>query len=1016
MKKFLFAFSLILLSLLVGIGCLFYPPVQKALFLGVLGERWGKVELESIQWGLDGIQLENFSVKNDDFSVFWERLLVETSLMDWLKGDLLTLENIFWQGAKVNFSRVKDWKSLREKYLGTADQPSQAFLGYLKSLEKIPLFSMGNCFIDLAIHLPKNRVIKLTVKEKSQQGLSLSLEEPVALWRFQGGVDWERTDRGQWEIVTVLGKLVDSQDRVLVTKGTLSADQEKEHYQLEWNAPDYPSFSGKLWVESDLRSQQVAFHTTGLLPFSVVKMGLPMLDEIGSFTSLSWNGKGTGARGEKGLVVALGEGQFSLRGFEDEVISTTLLQPFPLTLDLNQIPKGEFLEIEIKNQLLDPLSKRLDSVAISGLVQSLGCRVSHYDGNFSVVPLSPWKGRIDKLFLGDSMVLKAVSFSTSPTIELKGFSTLAIFSDQTVLGEKTPEMFSGSFQLSCDWGLLGGIENTKLDFKGSGDVGLLGKQPLFSKPVGAMKGSYKIEGNLAKYANNLDSDLTLEVFSDHSKLACNLRVNKGIDNTDLDFEGSGDVRLLREFPLLSKLMVPMDGKFQIEGNLKKNADGLSSNFLGALQHLQRWGKTKENLTALHFEGSAQKLLNQWESAINLQSHGEGPNGDMEFSVQWEKDPQENPNWKVDWQSKLLNIAHCRSFWGFFEKQSETEKKLEKPQSVEEQPIKPSGGQAREGVIKGTVTTIYANGGNIKAQALTHQTTFSDQRIEQILTIGSIGGGKLRSQATLDLPSTKVPQYQLGVECVFSDVDWGILQGADYRPSQTILAGKLSGEGIIKSKGETLKTLASNLNWKVEAKSNGGNFRVFSGFKQRLGGIGTLLDGGAILGGFFNRSLEKIGGNRLNAIWRGVSILQDLPYDELSLSIQQKSTLDPIAFQLDLKGDPFQWESDGVLLWNRKNPWQENRLHLMADLGTRGELADALDALGLLAPRENQPNNEYLLLKDPIEVEGKLGNLLYEEFLSRFVNPAVNVETSIDQIQKSIPITPGLNLLEELLGL
>ena len=1015
MKKLFVVFVLIFSLLLGGIGCLFFPPVQKALILGILGDHWGKVELDSIEWGLDGGKLQNFSIKNDDFSISWDGLLVETSLLEWLSGDILALGNVFWQGAKFDFSQVNDWESLQEKYLIKGKQSDQEFLGLLKSLEQVPQFSLENCSMDLMIHLPKKRVIKLTIDDKTDQGLKLSVEEPNELWRFSGELDWERTDLGQWKRVTLLGELLDSDDRKLITKGNVSADQQGERYQLEWNAPDHPSFSGKLFIESGVNWQNFAFNTTGLLPFSVVKMGLPILNDIGSFVSLSWQGKGKGVKGKDGLTGFLEKGQFTLKGSEGEVVSANILQPFPVSLDLNQIPEGEFLDIKIENQLLDPLATKLDQLDLSGKIESLGIRVSHQDGTFLFSPSSRWKLDIDRLFIEDSMILEKISLSTKPTIELKEFSSLAIFLDQTVFFHENQEILSGSFGLTCDLGLLGAIENTKLHFKGSGDTGLIGKQPLLSKIVGGMEGKFQIQGNLKKDPNELSGNLNLAIFSGNSGITCDLELSRRDQDTNLDFKGSGDMPLIRAIPLLSKLIVPMDGEFQIQGNLKKDPNELTSHFLGAFQQLQRLGKPRENLTAIQLAGSLKQSRNQWESTIKLNTQGEGPDGDSEFSVQWKEEDLENPKWQIDWQAEQLNMDHWQSLWGFYQTKSKQREPAEKSKKTEEQNPRPTNAKVGNGLIKGNFANFYANKGKINARELTHRTMVSKLRIEPVLRVGSIGGGQISVEASLDLPSSKKPHYQLVADGAFSNLDAAFLQGSAGQPSEAIFTGELSGKGRIKSIGKNLENLASNAHWEAHLKSNGGNFRVFAGLKKRLGAMGNILEGGGnILGDFFSQTLEQVGGKRLNAAWKGATILQNLPFDQLTLSVVQKGVLDPVAFKLNSSGDSFKWESNGNLLWKRKKAWQENRLHLIADLGTRGELAKALDTLGLLAPKGNQTKDGYLLLKDPIEIEGKLGNLLYQEFLSRFVTPAIDT----NPIQNSTPVIPkeGLDLLEGLLGL
>ena len=613
------------------------------------------------------------------------------------------------------------------------------------------------------------------------------------------------------------------------------------------------------------------------------------------------------------------------------------------------------------------------------------------------------------------MILEKISLSTKPTIELKEFSSLAIFLDETVFFQENQEILSGSFGLTCDLGLLGAIENTKLHFKGSGDTGLIGRQPLLSKMVGGMEGEFQIQGNMKKDSNELSGDLNLEVFSGDSGITCDFEISRRDQDTKLDFKGSGDMQRLRAVPLLSKLIVPIDGKFQIRGNLKKDSNELTSQFLGVFQQLQRLGKPRENLDAVQLKGSLKRSRNQWESTIKLNSQGEGPDGDSEFSVQWEEEDLENPKWEIDWQAELLNMDHWQSLWGFYQTKSKQKEPAEKSKKTEVENPLPSDEKIGNGLIKGNFTKFYANRGKINARELTHRTMVSNRNIESVLRVGSIGGGEIGVKASLDLPSIKKPHYQLVADGAFSNLDAGFIQGSAGRPSEAIFTGELSGKGRIKSIGKNLENLASNGHWEADLKSNGGNFRVFAGLKKRLGAMGNILEGGGnILGDFFSQTLEQVGGKRLNAAWKGATILQNLPFDQLTLSVVQKGALDPVAFKLDSSGDSFKWQSDGILLWNRKKAWRENRLHLIADLGTRGELANSLDALGLLAPKKNQTKEGYFLLKDPIEVEGKLGNLLYQEFLSRFVTPAIN----INPIQNSNPVIPkeGLNLLEGLLGL
>ena len=74
------------------------------------------------QLGLSGASLRALTVENNDFSVSWEGLEFEASLLDVLVHKKLSIEALTVDQLVVDFSRVHDWAAFKRSISGPSKQ------------------------------------------------------------------------------------------------------------------------------------------------------------------------------------------------------------------------------------------------------------------------------------------------------------------------------------------------------------------------------------------------------------------------------------------------------------------------------------------------------------------------------------------------------------------------------------------------------------------------------------------------------------------------------------------------------------------------------------------------------------------------------------------------------------------------------------------------------------------------------------------------------------------------------
>jgi hypothetical protein len=262
------------------------------------------------------------------------------------------------------------------------------------------------------------------------------------------------------------------------------------------------------------------------------------------------------------------------------------------------------------------------------------------------------------------------------------------------------------------------------------------------------------------------------------------------------------------------------------------------------------------------------------------------------------------------------------------------------------------------------------------------------------TVGDSSAARVEAQIAFARGAERPYLFKAAVSV--GDVDSGPVFLAISPGKPPVVEGRFDIASSLTGSGAGLNDVLDRVQGEVRLSSKGGRFRALStGLVDQIKQAPSkLVDALDTVTALFGKKTENLG----TALVASAKELSDIPYDQMSVSVERGTDLDLRFTEITLLAPEERLSGRGTITYSEGIPIRDQPLSVDLDMGVRGQLGRFLDVVGML--KEGQDELGYRQIYQPIHLGGTLRNVDQSQWR--------------DMLEQA-PLRKGSGLIDKLLG-